>query len=385
MCYYASHQHCRKIQDMKNKTQQIRHAGPWLSAQIFGMPYIPVLIIACLLGGPTPILPSAWAQTFSDDTFNNTDWDILAEIFVNNDERGGGNVGALQVEEGGNPGTFRQVQQALTSADDSATILAFHRNANAVYTPSTQRAISTIGFSIDAITFSEGSPLAVGPALMQNGGIYFSAGTNTDRKWNTVSFSDLTVESFFNLDFFSPNFSKTGSAITFGFAVSSSGFADLTDVEFSGGVDNWSVTITPESALPPPQAEPEPAPKITWDVTGVDLDRVICTNKTNGQKMRIDEDVPASGSCGDLGLTWNPGDNLQVKVVGKVNSVTDAGGAVTGIDATLLVCKNKSTDPQEKVRVDNPPSSWNWNDASLALALGDRVQWKAKGLANESF
>jgi len=346
------------------------------------MPCITSLIIACLLGGPTAILPSAWAQTFSDDTFNDADWDILAEIFIDNDARGTGDVGALQVGEGGNPGTFRQVQQALNSADDSATILAFHRNANAIYTPSTQRAVGTIDFSIDAITFSDGSPLAVGPALMQNGGIYFSEATNTDREWNTVSFSGLTVESFFNLDFFPPNFSKTGNPITFGFVVSSSGFADLTNVEFSGGVDNWSVTITPEPASPPPQPEPEPALDIKWDVTGMDLDKVICTNKTNGQKIRIDEDVPASGSCRDLGLTWNPGDNVQVKVVGTVDSVTDAGGAVTGIDATLLVCKNKSTDPQEKVRVNDPPSSWNWSDASLALALGDRVQWKAKGLAN---
>ena len=121
---------------------------------------------------------------------------------------------------------------------------------------------------------------------------------------------------------------------------------------------------------------------ITWDVIGVDLDLVICRNKTNGQKVRIDVSVPASGSCGDLGLAWGPGDDIQVKVVGTVNSVADAGGTVTGIDATLLVCKNKSTDPQEKARVEDPPSSWDWGDTGLPLAPGERVQWKANGSAN---
>lgn len=235
--------------------------GVWRSSRMFTGPYAIALVAAFVFGGLTAILPSAWAQTFSDDTFNDADWEIFAEIFIDNDLLGSGTVDAFQVEEGGHPGAFRQIQQTLTTADDSATILGFHRNANAVYTPSTQGAIGTIDFSVDAITFSDGSPLAVGPALMQNGGIYFSGATNTDRAWNTVSFSGLTVEFFSNLDFFTPNFSETGSAITFGFVFSSSGFADLANVEFSGGVDNWSVTVTPESALPPPEPEPEPAPE----------------------------------------------------------------------------------------------------------------------------
>ena len=235
--------------------------GVWQSSRMFSLPCTIALVAAFIVGGPTAILPSAWAQTFSDDTFNDADWEIFADIFIDTDLPGSGTVDAFQVGEGGNPGAFRQIQQALTAADDSATILGFHRNANAVYTPSTQGAIDTIDFSIDAITFSAGSTLAVGPALMQDGGIYFSGAANTERAWNTVSFSGLTVEIFSNLDLFTPNFSETGSAITFGFVFSSTGFADLANVEFSGGVDNWSVTVTPQSTFPPPEPEPEPAPE----------------------------------------------------------------------------------------------------------------------------
>jgi DNA-binding beta-propeller fold protein YncE len=121
---------------------------------------------------------------------------------------------------------------------------------------------------------------------------------------------------------------------------------------------------------------------IKWDVTGVDVDTVVCKNKTTDQKMRIDGDVPASGSCGDLGLVWDSGDNVQIKAVGTVESVADAGGNAKGIAPNLVVCKNRSTDPPEKVRVENPPSPWNCSDEGLPLAVGERLQWKAKGLAN---
>ena len=132
----------------------------------------------------------------------------------------------------------------------------------------------------------------------------------------------------------------------------------------------------------PPDTSPPPDSDIRWDVIGVDLDLVVCKNKTNGQKARIDTGVPASGSCGDLGLTWDPGDNIQVKAVGIVaDDPEEAGGSVTGIIANLLVCKNRSTDPQEKVRIEDPSASWNWGDAGLPLAPGERVQWKAKGPA----
>ncbi len=108
------------------------------------------------------------------------------------------------------------------------------------------------------------------------------------------------------------------------------------------------------------------ASDITWNVTGVDVDLVVCKNKTIGQKGRIDMGMPNFGSCADLGLAWDSGSKIQIKAVGTVTSVAEAGGSVTGIAANLVVCKNRSTDPREKVRIEDPPSPWNCTDEGLA-------------------
>ena len=126
---------------------------------------------------------------------------------------------------------------------------------------------------------------------------------------------------------------------------------------------------------------------VTWGMTGVNVDRVVCKNKTTGQKARSDKTVPALGSCGDLGLTWNAGDTIQIKAVGTVVSIANIGGSLTGITPTLLVCKNRSRiDPQtekhEKVRVENPGVPWKCTDEGLPVAVGERLQWKVRGLAN---
>ena len=79
---------------------------------------------------------------------------------------------------------------------------------------------------------------------------------------------------------------------------------------------------------------------------------------------------------------WDPGDNVQIKAVGTVTAVADTGGSVTGIAPNLLVCKNRSTELREKVRVENPVAPWNCTNEGLALTEGDRLQQKFKGLAN---
>ena len=273
---------------MKNLFKQKQRVGVLQFVRVIA------LVIALVLGTPSAILFSAWAQTFSDGTFNNADWEIFPEIFIDNDLLGDGTVEAFQVEAGGNPGAFRQIQQTLNAADDSATILGFHRNANATYTPATQGAIRSIDFSIDGITFLDGSPPAAGPALMQDDTLYFARSTTLGRGWSTVSFSGLTVEFFSSLNFFTPNFSETGNPITFGFVFSSSGFADLADVAFSGGVDNWSVTITPESdtsqPAPGPASASEPAPP---------TDRAIFMTTATGSQVVTNPagGIPTDATC----------------------------------------------------------------------------------------
>ena len=104
------------------------------------------------------------------------------------------------------------------------------------------------------------------------------------------------------------------------------------------------------------------AADINWHATGVNLDVVVCKNKTTDEKVRIDSDgghVPLSGSCASLGLLWDPADNIQVKVAGIVVDLQNAGGYVRGIRTDLVECKNRSRDPQERVRVENPNVGWD--------------------------
>ena len=125
-------------------------------------------------------------------------------------------------------------------------------------------------------------------------------------------------------------------------------------------------------------------PDIRWNVTGWMLDLVVCKNKTIGQKVRSLSSVfgvPPSGSCKELGLIWGPGDIIQVKVVGFLEDVFEFGGVVAGIDATSLVCKNKSTDPIFKERIDDPPPDWDWGDPGAIGSRDDRIQCKAIGPA----
>lgn len=132
--------------------------------------------------------------------------------------------------------------------------------------------------------------------------------------------------------------------------------------------------------------------EISWDVTGMALDLVVCKNKTTGQKVRLEGlgeliKVQPTGKCKDLGLAWEQGDNVQVKVVGSVMNTAAFGGIVTGIKANLLVCKIRSEEIfSRKVRIEDPSVSWNWRDLGLVItianAIRDKVQCKAKGPAN---
>ena len=128
---------------------------------------------------------------------------------------------------------------------------------------------------------------------------------------------------------------------------------------------------------------------ITWAVRNLELDTVVCKNKTNGTKVRLDSEdgevrVPPAGSCGELGLAWNAGDDVQVKVIGNLTdgfNLSQIGGNVQGIDTNVIICKNRTRG--ERVRQDEPDEGWDWGfiRPSLFFDRGDRMQWKARGSA----
>ncbi len=123
--------------------------------------------------------------------------------------------------------------------------------------------------------------------------------------------------------------------------------------------------------------------RLAGTATGITPTKIICKNKSVDpqQKVRVDGDVPAVWNCGKMGLTSAPGDTVQVKIVGTVDAVMEVGGSVTGLTPTLLVCKNRSTEPQAKLRIEDPPSPWSCDDPEFPMAPGDVVQMKVTGVA----
>ncbi len=183
--------------------------------------------------------------TFSDNTFTNGDW-TLTQV----QGGGGGATSAGQQLAGGNPGSFRAITNTVNAVANSF-IRGIHLNTNAIYTPAIAGAISSIDYAEDSILVSGfGQGQGTGPALQQGGINYVVInGLGTPNStWTHQSLAGLTVTNFGQLTSNgviatnNPNFSCSGTPITFGFSranstPTASGYTTI------AGIDNWTNTI----------------------------------------------------------------------------------------------------------------------------------------------
>ncbi|MFI5459094.1 MAG: protein kinase [Isosphaerales bacterium] len=189
--------------------------------------------------GPPP-RPDPAGLTFSDGTFNDSDWTI---------PRSNGLLGAGQVGSGGNPGSYRQTRIFFNEDNDFSSNLS----TNFVCHPSTQGAVTGLTFADNLITTNAfgGSYY---PLIQQAGVLYhdFSAQENaTSNVWLRSS-RTLNLGDFTRLDggAGSPDFTSTGSAIEFGYqVVVTGGFFFESDT----GIDNYSLTVS-AAAVPEPSS-----------------------------------------------------------------------------------------------------------------------------------
>jgi hypothetical protein len=187
--------------------------------------------------------------TFSDGTFNDSDWQVSMLFQSGN----GGSITGTQVASGGNPGAYRRIVDAVNGPSPSYTqVLGFHQRLGATYDASIQGPISTLDFSIDFLNIDVfGAGHAYEVALSQDGELYAPFRHETDRisGWRHDTSIGLTANDFFqvlpaglNLNQH-PDFSATASPIAFGFYTANS----TTDVAYTitVGYDNWNVAIHP--------------------------------------------------------------------------------------------------------------------------------------------
>jgi hypothetical protein len=192
---------------------------------------------------------SARAVVFSDGTFNPSDWILYTEEI--------GTGGLVTIEhrtDGGNPDHYCYVVVSVGSHPVYSYMAAFYQNKNAVYIPKTQGAILSLDYEEDGIMFQGfGNGQTTGPALMQNGKVYYGCEENNmwlqanQYTWTHLSATGLTRENFVTIcEGFrcvnwddNPDFSANGAPIHFGFfRIDAWG-----PYVIYGGIDNWSVTI----------------------------------------------------------------------------------------------------------------------------------------------
>jgi hypothetical protein len=217
---------------------------------------VAVVVLAAVVGF------AQGSTSFFDGVFNNSDWSLTV---VTNATGTGSTAQGFQVATGGNPNEYRRVRHQLvvTGPPYNGAVFSFHLNNNALYTPSTQGAISYIDYSEDSINFVPdtivpGNGQASGLLIFQNGKYYrqqnpllimpysgYSTWTaNPAPGLLAADFAEVTPAGVVNPGS-NPDFSATGSIMQLGFHRGNSGNGGYnTDC----GIDNWSVNIVPEPA-----------------------------------------------------------------------------------------------------------------------------------------
>src|SRR5262245_53279320 len=158
-------------------------------------PPVGSLFAVLLLAALAP-LARAQSTTFSDGTFLDADWSVSVEVL-----NLGGTATGVQVGSGGNPGTWRQIDNTLNSAAGqsfSNTVYGFHSKSGATFAPASNGPITSIDYAESSLR-TAGGQQACGLAVRQNGVIYYGPSFLNPSAFNTWapnSQTGLTASSF---------------------------------------------------------------------------------------------------------------------------------------------------------------------------------------------
>jgi hypothetical protein len=202
------------------------------------------------------LVPShAAAQTVSDSTFLDANWTGTQFVAGN-----GGTSTGIQVAAGGNPGSYRNVTDALNAAPvgSQTIVLSTHIYTPFTYDPSVAGAIGSLSYAEDAACtagcFGQGQ--STGPALTQGGNLYIlsssSVITGPGLAWlphplNSLTAADFGLVNVTPTTLFDntqhPNFSAGGAPIQFGFFRANGTGVNGGAYTLAAGIDNWQITL----------------------------------------------------------------------------------------------------------------------------------------------
>ncbi len=228
-----------------DQTRTQRRCTPWHRLKLCcGTAGAGLLIL--LLARPA----SASIITFSDNTFNPSDWSLTTQT-----KGAGGDASAVQKASGGNLGAYRQVTVDVIGSSDSE-VYAFNLKNTATVAPASLGAIISLTYSEDRDTTGQ----EFGPAIQQGSNLYYAyAGSGGTSGWQstmmtfTPGAATNNLLTAFGTDMSSsvhPDFSATALPMTFGFAaIDNSTASSFTAVS---GYDNWAISVTTNNAVPEP-------------------------------------------------------------------------------------------------------------------------------------
>jgi hypothetical protein len=193
------------------------------------------------------LAPSAHAQstTFTDGTFSDVDWSVTVETL-----NLGGTAAGAQVATGGNPGSWRQIDNTLNSAvgqSFSNTVYDFHAKAGATFSPASYGPITSIDYAESSLR-TAGAQQACGLALRQNGVIYYGPAFLNPAAFNAWAPNSQTGLAASTFDALAagtqnPNFGIGAPPVQFGFYRANSTSVGGAGGTTSGGIDDWSVVV----------------------------------------------------------------------------------------------------------------------------------------------
>ena len=185
------------------------------------------------------LMPALAADvTFTDGTFYPGDWSVT--------KTGDGVAVASQDLLGGNPGEFRRAQN---QPDIGLTVFGWHFSAQFVYDPAVHGAIDSVSWSVDFQNLNSGQSLAL--AIVQDDIRYSPASSSVVTTFLGAGWVNHATSGLVESDFGTPDFSKAGSPITFGFVVVNTYDPVAGNISYVVGYDNLGINVVSVPAAVP--------------------------------------------------------------------------------------------------------------------------------------